>query len=506
MSYSTRQAGVTGIVLFLLCAILLLSFILGGDFYSRMLGGAAAPLDAGPAPVEVPMPDLKLAPLSAGSILPELSTDALRFQPEDSDSTRPEDTPALPERPEQTHDDSQASGLLAHLESAYRDFDWQGVHRLANQVLDMDVSPQLKTTARSRMRSARLVERFMNDLDSDRYGMSRNIATHPALVQLTLDNGHTIEVVPVRSLTDLSILPSEDPVAFVERLLASGQAIPLMDTSRIPSTYRQGKVQSVAAADPAGERQTRAAELRQRLGKLENSVAARDPLALYEAARFAYANRVDEVVTGLLDRALLLNPALAEQIKEDEAQEYFEKMVSQIEKGRKTTAAGFLASLKKNFSDTNVYKQARAYYDGDAKAALAAAEAAKRRIRDARRREFEERKQLAQKSGDTQTVERLEQTQQAIESEEAAEEDFSQVNGDQAQADEWLSKGKDLYFAAIDAGNSSKRDDLYGEAEGWLRKALAIYAKLVDDGQDQLASTMVRCNQLIYACRKQRRF
>ena len=49
-------------------------------------------------------------------------------------------------------------------------------------------------------------------------------------------------------------------------------------------------------------------------------------MAWYEAAKFAYRNRIDDQVVEMLDRALV-TPDLGQTIREDAAQEWFTKMV-----------------------------------------------------------------------------------------------------------------------------------------------------------------------------------
>jgi hypothetical protein len=313
--------------------------------------------------------------------------------------------------------------------------------------------------------------------------------------------------VPIRSLQDKTPIVIADAAAYVQAQLDAGGTVALMTTSRIPTEYDRTKVIRVDPVDTRKVIAERRSEFNRRFQRLKDSEAWSDPLALFEAARFAYANRNDEPVTDILDRALLLNPELAAAVKEDEAQPYFENMVSHLNKGNKGSAAGHLGTLKRNFEDTVIYQQARAYYDGNAKAALAAAEEAKRRIEEARQREFEERRKLAHEAKDQETVAKLEQEEEALK-EQAQEPDLSKIDGDRAKAEALYQQGEKLYAEAIDAGNTSKRDDLYGEAEGWLRKAQAIYSKLVNKSPNDadLNSALVRCNQLVYGCRKQRRF
>jgi hypothetical protein len=79
---------------------------------------------------------------------------------------------------------------------------------------------------------------------------------------------------------------------------------------------------------------------------------------------------------------------------------------------------------------------------------------------------------------------------------------------DEASADARFAKGKALYAQAVEAGNTTGRDDLYGQANVELTAAMAIYSELAETrGDDEkLGEKMRVCNQLRYGSIKQRRF
>ena len=81
-------------------------------------------------------------------------------------------------------------------------------------------------------------------------------------------------------------------------------------------------------------------------------------------------------------------------------------------------------------------------------------------------------------------------------------------SGGEAEADQLLAEGKDIYSQAIAAGNTTKRDDLYGESFAKFTAAMQIYSGLVDAAPNDaaLAEKLRETMQLRYGAMKQRRF
>ena len=75
-------------------------------------------------------------------------------------------------------------------------------------------------------------------------------------------------------------------------------------------------------------------------------------------------------------------------------------------------------------------------------------------------------------------------------------------------ADGFFTKGKLLYSQAIDAGNTSKRDDLYAQAFSELTQAMQIYSSLLekDENNAALQERLRETMQLRYGAMKQRRY
>jgi len=78
---------------------------------------------------------------------------------------------------------------------------------------------------------------------------------------------------------------------------------------------------------------------------------------------------------------------------------------------------------------------------------------------------------------------------------------------DEASADAVFAKGKQIYGTAVDAGNTSHRDDLYGQAFVIFSDAMRIYSALVEasPNNDALSEKLHDCMQLRYGALKYRR-
>ncbi len=82
-----------------------------------------------------------------------------------------------------------------------------------------------------------------------------------------------------------------------------------------------------------------------------------------------------------------------------------------------------------------------------------------------------------------------------------------QGEANESAAEAIFAKGERTYSEAIAAGNSSRRDQLYGEAFKTLTEAMNIYGELVekDESNATLAEKLRRCMQLRYGAMKQKR-
>jgi hypothetical protein len=248
------------------------------------------------------------------------------------------------------------------------------------------------------------------------------------------------------------------------------------------------------------------AEFETRLNRLRNSTLANDPLAWYDAGKFAYRNRLDGYVTEMLNQAVVLDQNLVSKVREDKAAGYYANVVSHLKNGNRKQADAFMAIIERKYKDTDQGKQARLYYDGknDELIKAAKAEQDKRKQEELQRREA--MKQRATDLGDEKALAAMKQAP-TEEPEDTAIAALA-ATGDEGKADALFAKGRDSYNKALDAGNTPERDVLYEKAYQDLNAACAIYSKLVEKtpGNSTLEVKLLECNKLRYGAVKQRRF
>jgi len=391
-----------------------------------------------------------------------------------------------------------------HLEREAAKYEREGLgpeeaRSLARQVDAMDVSPKLAVRAEDLQRGADALEEVFSKLGT-KDELVRAFETHPLLVTIT-NRGRDENVLPIVDTRSKQPPETNDPAGWVESQLQASGEVTVMTTSRIAYPVKAGDISDVRPADVEAVIAEKREEFQRRLRRLESGELAKDPLAWYEAAKFAYRNRLDEQVTSMLDRALELDPFLGESIKEDKAQSIFLKMVQQLENENRPAASGWKVQLDKYYTDTSVYSQAVAYYEGNMEALrLAQAQAAKQR-REARRRAREERLARARALEDEQQVKEIEEEEEEVADLYDPQPDTPvAASGDRAEADAYYNKGLEILSKAQNMGVTEERDQLYAKAEKELTKARDLYQQL------GLIAEMSKANQYRYACIKSRRF
>jgi hypothetical protein len=328
--------------------------------------------------------------------------------------------------------------------------------------------------------------------------------THPSLVLLK-GSGAPSMAVPIMSI-DTPTPVEKDPLGWIAAQRKTGKVAFLIKGKKdyIPSSLPADVVGEVVAADHATILKEKRSEFDTRLNRLRNSALARDPLAWYDAGKFAYRNRLDENVTEMLNQAVVLDQNLVSKVREDKAAGLYANVVSHIKNGNRKQADAFMAIIQRKYTDTEQGRQARLYYDGKNDELIQAARAEQEKRKEEERQRREAMKQRATELGDEKA---LAQIQTPDEPEDTAIAAVAS-SGDEGQADQLFAKGRDLYNKALDAGNTPERDVLYEKAYKELHAAQAIYFKLVEKNPSNstLGVKLIECNKLHYGTVKQRRF
>lgn len=429
-------------------------------------------------------------------------------------------TTAAPDPSTKTYaDEAKAQTFLAQAEEAYKAAptikDWSKATSAARKIIGLNAKPATIVRAKDIIRGSEAMAKLFKDL-ADRDELQRNYDTDPQLVMI--GTGPTASyAVPITSMDNIEVVKG-DPVAWINGQRASGKITVLLRGKKdfIPASLPSDQVTTVERAKVDEIIAAKQKEFEERLARLKNGALADNALAWYDAAKFAYQNRLDATVAAMMDRALILDPLLAGSVREDKAAGLFANVVLHLNNRNVKQAAAFMKIITERFADTPSGLQARAFYDSKTKEsaddvakaqeALRAArrDAAAREAEEARKRR-EQRVARAKETGDEQEI-------AAAEKQAPAEEDTpdaaAPISGDEGKADELYAKGEELYKRAIDAGNSSGRDQLYEECNKYLTQAQNLYNQLLEKnpGNTALEEKAFMCNKLRYGSIKQRRF
>ena len=405
------------------------------------------------------------------------------------------DAPKVPDGPK---DAVLGKEVLAAAEQAYRGFAWDEARVKARRLLELDVDAATRVRAEDILRGADALEDIFEKLDM-RDELFRSWDTHPALVQISM-NGQDLQVVPVLDIaaTEKQVPQTSDYAGWMRSKLNGAGEVNVVMTNGAGTTLKADQVSGIRAADLSKIMKDRASEFATRVARVEKGAFANDALAWYEAAKYAYRNRLDERVTEMLDRALALNPLLATAIREDKASDIFLKLTQMLAKENKTAAGGWMAQLTKYYQDTTVYPQAKAYFDGNLEQLAAARKQAEEEKLAVRQRAHEAKVERATKLQDSAALARLQAAPAPTPEEEAPAAPLP-ATGDAGTADAAMSQGMDLLAKAQAMTDFDARDAMYKKAQDQFDVAMRLYEKL---GMEQ---KMVQANQYRYACIKCRR-
>ncbi|TVR15364.1 MAG: hypothetical protein EA401_02875 [Planctomycetota bacterium] len=424
--------------------------------------------------------------------------------------------PVIEDPIEESFRDSQRGlDILGRAEEAYAAYRWDEARSLASGLSGLDVEPSVRLRADDIIDGTRRLEALFEALGT-RDELVRNLETHPSLVEV-VQRGRPNRVVPIASMNDQTPLQLDDPVEWLREQLANNEVAVLLE-SRIATTISSEDVSEVRSADVETAISERRQIMERRVAEFEADPEMRDdPMAWYEAARYAYQNHIDDRVVEMLDRALLLSPDLAQTIREDAAQDWFARMIVAMENENRNAATGFMRQIQR-YEDTMVYAQARAFYDGNMDELRRAREEAMAQQR-AQREEVRQRQlQRAQAQGDEQEVERIQEQERqsaartptgspeqggdASRGDDRRSTPAPSGSGDIASANTAFDKGMEIYQRAQSMGATRERDQLYREARRHFLSALEVYAAAVESGDTSVESRMIQTNQLQYACMK----
>jgi hypothetical protein len=502
-----RRSGGGGGGFWLLIAVVILSvgaiYIFAPELPRQWFGTAKPPADKGPEPTapQVVKTDLvdKNQQVDQDLGKPKVAVDNT---PKTKIDTKP-----TPEKPKIFSDEVRGQEILALAKQAYSAMQWSKASMEARKISSMSVSPAISVHAQDVVNGVAAIEKLFAELKDDKDELIRYYDTHPSLVLLNNGGGQPTMAVPIASIDNPAPI-EKNALEYIAAQRKTGKVAFLIKSKKdyIPSSLPADIIGEVTLPDYAAIIKEKRSEFETRLNRLRNSTLSNDPLAWYDAGKFAYRNRIDEFVTEMLNQAVVLDANLVSRVREDKAAGYYANIVSHMKNGNKKQADAFMAIIVRRFSDTEQGKQARLYYDGKTGEVLQAAklEQDRRSAEEKARREAQLAR--AKKLDDKEAIAKIEKQPAQEDNEKALL--ASAATGDEGKADTLFAKGRDLYNKALDAGNTPARDELYEQAYKELHEARAIYSALVtkSPNNEALGVKLLECNKLHYGSIKQRRF
>jgi hypothetical protein len=404
-------------------------------------------------------------------------------------------------------DEAKAASMLATAEERFAALDWAKATSSAKPVLELKATPFQLARARDLVRLSPLLADLFKQLD-ERDELNRNYDTNPSLISIDI-NGKATKALPVTDLVSkVPVVVERQPVAFAENQRKAGALTLLIEGKNAwtATELRTDKVRigAITKIDIATIMTEREAEFAANLKRLAAGEGGTDATTWYAAGRYAYRNRLDRHVAGLLANAIDRDPMLATSIREDKAATLFASVVAHMKHGNQRQADAYMAIITKRYKDTEQGKQARLFYEGRTAELLAAAKA----TADKQRRDEETARAAritrAQEAGDDKTA-------AAIKQEEVVEEDteapVAAVSGDEGKADDLTAQASKKAAKAMDLGNTNERDVIYGEGRKLADQAVKLYMALMLKEKDpkrkeELEGKTLAANKIKFMCIK----
>ncbi len=506
-----RSGGGGYVVLAVLIGGVAALFIFGGNTLRELIGHAGMPHDEGKEPTSPAGANANVASVGHVDTMPTAAVAVQAAPVAVAAPVTPDAAPTTPTGPA-FPDAAKAAADLDQANREYKAYHWQAAVDRAQRVLSLRADPKQLERARDIASGAVELQKLFKALD-DRDELSRNYDTNPLLVEIG-SGSSAIYAVAVQDDSKDPVPVDNDPINYIKQSAAAGTKVWLMVKGAkdfILSSQLPDDVSSTRFVDQVQVAKVKQAEFDKKRKALESSALANSASAWYEAAKFAYRNRLDSLVTDLLDRALDLDPNLVETVREEKAGQLYANMVFHIKNNNKTQAAIYVGIIQRKYADTNQGKEAILYYNGKTQEMLAMAMAEQQRAKDEEAARIAARLQKAQESGD---ADRIAAAQKAAAAPQDPVDDpatpdqpsDAPVSADEAAAGKAYDDGFQFYAQAQALGAVPERNDLYAKAAALFSQSVKIYSKLLekDPNNETLQTKMVEANKLRFGAEKYR--
>ena len=506
-----RSGGGGYVVLAVMIGGIAAAFIFGGNTLRELIGHAGMPHDEGKEPTSPAGASANVASVGHVDTMPTAAVAVQAAPVVVAAPVTPDAAPTTPTGPA-FPDAAKAASDLDQANSEYKAYHWQAAVDRAQRVLSLRADPKQLERARDIASGAVELQKLFKSLD-DRDELSRNFDTNPLLVQIG-SGSSAIYAVAVQDDSADPVPVDNDPINYIKQSTAAGTKVWAMVKGHKDFILAQlpDDISQIRLVDQTQVAKNKQAEFDKKRTALESSALANSATAWYEAAKFAYRNRLDPLVTDLLDRALELDPNLVSTVREDKAGQLYANMVFHIKNNNKSQAAIFVGIIQRKYADTNQGKEAILYYNGKTQEMLAMAMADQQREKDEEAARIAARLQKAQESGDADRIAAAQKAAAAPQGDpvdDPATPDQptdAPVSADQAAAEKAYNDGFQFYAQAQQLGAVPERNDLYAKAGALFSQSVKIYSKLLekDPNNETLQTKMVEANKLRFGAEKYR--
>ena len=462
-------------------------------------GSPAKPGDEGAEPV---LPGAMQTSLEARDHEAALATSVKLAVPTKPVAAAPVSAPVVVNPPAAAVVDGKVATLLSEAEKAYHNYKFDLAISSARRAKELTGTPAQAQRVKDIITIAPLMQQLFAKL-SERDELARGYDTHPSLVVLSGTREPTYAV-PITGSDKDSPPVENDPLGYIaaQRKLGPVNFLVKGNKGYIASELSDQNLGVVKLVDQVTTRNSKAQQL-DAFRKTLVGVEVHDPMAWYDIGRFAFQHRLDDQVVDALHQALLLDAKLVTTVREDRAGALYANLISHLKSGNKMQAASYMSIIERRYKDTEQGRQARLYYEGKTAELLAAAKETQRQA------EAEEARRLAEIKARAASVGAPLVAHEPVIEDPAS---LSTITGtpDEAKALALYEQGAKFCSDAIDKGNSSERDRLYGEAIKVLAQAVPLLSKLAEVEKDpakrqSLEAKVVEANQMKFGATKMRR-
>jgi tetratricopeptide (TPR) repeat protein len=390
-----------------------------------------------------------------------------------------------------TQDTSLLVTMADRAEKALQQMQWDDALSTAQRLMALSPPSEIAQRATRVSENAPKLKNLFSQLNQ-RDELCRNLETHPSLVRLTV-KGHSEQCVPLESLSNRQPFEGPDPIRFIKD--RSGKVAVMAPKSWIGTSYELKDIEKVERADVASVKAQAVKTLESREARIAEANLEKDAVSWYEAARFAYQNRLpDERVVALLEKAVAIAPDLATTLREDKAQSDLNGMMHAAADRNEAQVSLWINQIRQKYPETNARRDAEVVYarfKGTPATAVAVATPTQKPVPGIK--------------PPTPTGITPEPPLPPPPPPPPTEDPPISASGDLAKALESMKKADALFGQAYGAPATKSRDQWYYEAQKLYEFVIPILEREIQKGRKDLEEIKIRCNGRRHDCMKMRR-